>query len=208
MQAVNIGAYVDSPKYSICCCFSMRLGLKLAVFAMGLGTIIGIIQTYGLFVLYSRHDESADDPSGYNDQLNQNMVGFGPDICFFIILCFRLAGVFGAAMTAKWAMKDNAVTREHLANGFLVMLITQWFCGITEFMAVVAQFSLWRSVNFGILSPGHILPFFFHEIFLLYAYLKARKYADLADTAVKAGFNFENAPREFELPAFWGERKA
>ena len=39
-------------------------------------------------------------------------------------------------------------------------------------------------------------------------WLKARKYCDLADEAVKAGFNFENAPREFELPNFWQQAPA
>ena len=112
------------------------------------------------------------------------MAGFGPDLCLFIILLFRLAGIFGSVMTFRWAMgQDTKITRDHLANGFMVMLFCQYFSAITEFIALNAYFAMLRKYNVNaFLGPGFSLPFFAHEVSLLYLWLKARKYCDLADS--------------------------
>ena len=55
----------------------------------------------------------------YNDKLKQNMAGFGPELCLFVILLVRLAGVFGAAMTIPWCMySDSKHSRQNMATGF------------------------------------------------------------------------------------------
>ena len=110
MQVANVGAYVSSPQESCLCCFGLRQGLKLAVYTMGLATLLGIIQTFGMFALYS---------GGFSDVLSENAAGFAPSLILFVILIFRCVAVFGFAMTVSWTMKDSKTTRDNLVNGLM-----------------------------------------------------------------------------------------
>ena len=90
-----VGGFVKTPANSCCCCFPQRMGLKIAVFLAFLGAQIGIVQTYGMFVLYETptEEDALLLPEGhpiYTDKLSAAMAGFGPDLCLFIILLFRL----------------------------------------------------------------------------------------------------------------------
>ena len=86
-----------------------------------------------MFALYSGEaadgdDSGSSDPlanllSGsavYNDAVSRAMAGFGPDLCLFIILLFRLMQFFGAAMTGKWFLTESKQNREHLMNGMFI----------------------------------------------------------------------------------------
>ena len=236
---VHAGIGIEAPKNSICCCFGLRMGLKLASLTMLFASLIGVVQVFGMFALYRNGTPDSSGSSGwipadaytiesatsenleaakivpieqtkrseisgeggiYQDYLSKNMTADGPDLCLFIMLIIRCIEVFGGSMTLKFVMgHDNDASRQNVSTGFLVMIITQWICGIASFVAISSAFSLQAKYNFGLLGPGQILPFFFHEILLLYFWIKARKYQDIADNAKDAGFNFENAKREFEL---------
>ena len=166
-----------------------------------------------MFALYAKDgeevvdDSAASDPLSnllepqafYADQLSRAMAGFGPDLCLFVILCFRLMQFFGAAMTGKWFLAESRINREHLANGMLLYAVCQIVCALATLVAFVAWTSLGGWANIGILGVGMVLPEFAYEFYCVYIWLKARQYCDLADAAEYRGADLTNLPREFEL---------
>ena len=165
-----------------------------------------------MFALYSGEaadgdDSGSSDPlanllSGqaiYNDAVSRAMAGFGPDLCLFIILLFRLMQFFGAAMTGKWFFTESKQNREHLMNGMFIYAFCQIVCAIATLIAVVAWTSIGGWANIGVLGVGFVLPEFAYEFYCAYIWLKARQYSDLADAVEAQGVDFTKVPREFEL---------
>merc|ERR1719263_1063345 len=139
------------------------------------------------------------DHKVYVDQLAEAMAGFGPDLCLFIILLFRLVQFFGAMMTTKWFFTENAMNREHLYTGMSVYFACQVICALATLVGIVGWASLLGGFNFGILNCGIVLLGFYYEFYCAYVMLKARQYADMCADLEKKGVKFEDLPREFEL---------
>ena len=164
-----VGGFVRAPEESCCCCLPLRLGLRMAAFLAFFGAQIGIIQTFGMFILY---DKSGDNE--FVDALRDNMAGFAPSLCLFIILIFRLIQFFSAMMTGSWFLNETKVTRDNLTTGFGVYTVMQVLCGVANLIGIIAYFTVKGDVNIGILGTGSILIPFVYEFYCVYVWLKAR----------------------------------